>query len=70
MKLSGFNFQDLNINFRKPAKIEEDIMIQKPELKKKKKRNFDFLFPAPPHNENMGLDDFGNKKKRAFEGVI
>lgn len=51
-------------------KLEEKIMrLEKIEQKPKKKINFDKLFPAPKNNENMGMDNFGNKKKD-FEGVF
>ncbi len=71
-KLSGFNFQDLDIGFKDTNRnLKEENMntIQQKPKKKKIKFNFDNLFPAPKNNKSMGLDDFGNQSN-AFEGII
>jgi len=72
LKTNGFNFvdlekdnSDLDFNLGAGRDMEKELKIKG---KKKKKINFDNILPLPKNNENMGLDDFGNKK--AFEGLF
>jgi hypothetical protein len=72
LKTGGFNFQDLekdNTDLGSMFSVgEEKNMDRELRIKKKKKFNFDKLFPAPKNNENMGMDDFGTGKP--FEGLL
>ena len=72
MKTSGYNFQDIleeNKKMDSIFSIEGDSNMNKElRIKKKKKFNFDHLFPTPKNNENMGMDDFGTGKP--FEGLL
>lgn len=72
LKTGGFNFIDLekeNSEIGSIFAIEgEKNMDRELRIKKKKKFNFDHLFPVPKNNENMGMDDFGSGKP--FEGIF
>jgi hypothetical protein len=71
MKTSGFNFIDLekeNSDMFDIDSIGENLDMNQKPRKKKRKPNFDFLFPSPKNNDNMGMDSINDGK--AFEGVI
>lgn len=48
--------------------IGEKDMEKQLKIKKKRKFNFDKLFPTPKNNENMGMDDFGMGEP--FKGIL
>jgi len=73
MKTSGYNFQDIEKQNKDIDSIfniegEKDMRDELQFGKKKKKFNFDRLFPAPKDNENMGMDDLYDGEP--FKGLI
>ncbi len=64
--MAGLNFIDRGRPVPKRAEKEYVENLTQTEVKPKRKRSFDFLFPAPKGQKNMGMDFNGV----AFEGVL